>query len=163
MMTEDHSVETVNYRKLWIAFLVALAFTGFVGFPVRASAELLDENPIKVEVEYGCSADTVMPRSWFGSSLSLSSSYTLPAHVYDGNNVGIEMTASCPVDGTFTVSLYRSSATGAMAFLGETTFKRNGFTKATWEGVGPGTYVFSCNKSFDGAIVRSNDVAMYSW
>lgn len=97
-------------------------------------------------------------RSWFGGSLSLVSHQTLSSRYFDGNNVGIEMTASCPVDGMFSVSLLRSGS-----LVGSATFKRNGFTKATWEGVGPGYYQFSFSKANDGAWVTSGDVAMYSW
>lgn len=162
-MAKGCYVKTSARRNPWIVALAFLMLAGFVGLPGRASAEVLDEVHVRVEVEHWRPENMATPRSWFGSTLSFASSYTLPAHVYDGNNVGIEMTASCPVGGTFTVSLYRKSTTGSLGFLGEATFKRNGFTKATWEDVGPGTYVFSCSKSSDGAIVSSDDVAMYSW
>lgn len=72
------------------------------------------------------------------------------------------MTASCPSSGTFIVSLYRV-VNGRGTLVGSASFKRKGFTKATWEGVGSGTYRFVCKKPADGKLVTSSDVAMYSW
>lgn len=102
--------------------------------------------------------------SWFGEKLRLASTQTLKARTFDGNNVGIEMTAKCPKDGTFSVTLYRKmSGSNRLRYVGTATFKRNGFTKAVWENVGSGIYQFVCTKSPDGTVVTSSDVAIYSW
>ena len=128
--------------------------------PQTASATTVPESMVFATVSHdeGPIRSRSFARSWFGDSLSLVSRQTSSSRYFDGNNVGIELTASCPVDGTFTVSLLRSGS-----LIGSATFKRNGFTKATWEGIGPGHYQFTFSKANDGARVTSNDVAMYSW
>lgn len=99
-------------------------------------------------------------RSWYGASLRLTTIQRFGPYYFDGNNVGIEMTASCPTNGNFFVSLERASTGGN---VGTATFRRNGFTKATWTNVGSGDYIFTCSKNKDGSAVASSDVAMYSW
>lgn len=101
----------------------------------------------------------VHPRSWQGISFSFGTVYSTSSFYFDGANVGIEMYASCPVDGTFTVELYRNN----YEFVGSAEFKRNGFTKAVWENVGAGTYKFKFRKTADGTSVSSSDASMYSW
>lgn len=114
--------------------------------------------PILVRLTLGCRR----PFFWYGDDLSLYTTHSFPELYFDGNNVGIEMTASCPSSGTFIVSLYRV-VNGRGTLVGSASFKRKGFTKATWEGVGSGTYRFVCKKPADGKLVTSSDVAMYSW
>lgn len=99
-------------------------------------------------------------RSWYGTTLRLSSSGRTSTSYFDGNNVGIEMTCSSSKDGYFSVQLKRASDGST---VGTASFKYNGFTKATWTNVGPDSYYFAFSKQIDGAIVTSSDVAMYSW
>lgn len=101
-------------------------------------------------------------RSWYGSTMVLLSQAQTEPKTYDGNSIGIEMTCSSTVPGTFVVSLYRVGSTSAQ-FVGSADFKRQGFTKATWNGVGSGRYYFLFIKPNDGYLVISNHVATYSW
>lgn len=116
----------------------------------------------------GAIAAEVTPYSWFGSTLELGSTYTGPARYYDGNNVGIEMTArqetngSRPANSYFTVEpMQKKSLT--YSSLGSKRMSRSGFSKVTWQNVGSGTVKFKFSKTTDGCWVYSNDVAMYSW
>lgn len=119
-------------------------------------------NQIAVEVytepEDAPPRTTTSDRSWYGESASFSLSHMMDEHYYDGSSVGIEVTASCPVDGSFTVSLYRSGVLIASASL-----NRNRFSRAEWLNVGPGRYSFRFSKSNDGATVRCSDIALFSW
>jgi len=135
--------------------------TGLVtvgALPAHAKGLSKDVNPT---VSYIREVDA-MPRAWFGSTMVLYTTYETSTHYYDGNNVGIEMTCSSNASGTFNVTLMRIEGNSS-ASLGTAKFKRNGFTKATWEGVGPGAYYFVMSKPTDGRRVTSSDVAMYSW
>ena len=153
-----------NARLMWagaVAFLLILC-SAFLA-PSRACAAEQPSDVVPPIVVHLYDPDSVVSsRSWFGGTLTLVTEQTFVPHNFDGSNVGIEMTASCSVNGTFTVSLYRSSFLGN-SLVGTAAFKRNGFTKATWEGVGSGTYYFVCRKSADSKVVTSSDVAMYSW
>lgn len=97
-------------------------------------------------------------RSWYGTSFSFSHWYTIQSNSFDGNNVGIEMNCSSKGSGYFTVYLYRGGSV-----IGSAQFKLNGFTKAVWTNVGPGSYSFRLYKKADGASVKCSNVAMYSW
>lgn len=101
-------------------------------------------------------------RSWYGSKLSLLTRAQTELKHYDGSSIGIEMTCSSASEGTFLVSLYRVESSSTQ-FLGSATFKRRGFTKATWNGVGSGSYYFVFSKANDGTLVTSSDAATYSW
>lgn len=116
-------------------------------------------------LHHGVASFNSVNRSWYGQTLSLLSRQETGTSYYDGNNVGIELDASCPVDGFFDVALYRVDARNSRvtSFIGSASFKRNGFTKATWQNVGPGNYKFVFSKSNDGAVVTSSNVATYSW
>ncbi|MBM6816432.1 hypothetical protein H6A23_04525 [Olsenella uli] len=103
-----------------------------------------------------------MPRSWYGSTMVLYTTFETASHHYDGSSVGIEMTCVSSSSGTFGVTLMRVEGSSS-ASLGTATFMRNGFTKATWEGVGSGVYYFVMSKPLDGVRVTSSDIAMYSW
>lgn len=130
--------------------------------PALAHESSVISGDVVVSYERGVSlAGDLDARSWYGRKLSLASRQVIGPNSFDGNSVGIEMTASCPKNGTFTVTLYRMNPSKQR--IGSATFKRNGFTKAVWEGVGSGNYLFECTKSPDGAMVTSKDVAVYSW
>lgn len=105
---------------------------------------------------------SVNARSWYGSTMVLLSQAQTEPKTYDGSSIGIEMTCSSVVSGTFVVSLYRVGSTSAQ-FVGSADFNRQGFTKATWNGVGAGRYYFTFTKPNDGNLVISYDVATYSW
>lgn len=162
-------VDATYYQKalksklLVLAGAVAIAL-GLCLAPRPALASELIGGGVEPIVSYSRQADAGMPSplSWFGDDLSLYTIHYFPELYFDGNNVGIEMTASCPSSGTFTVSLYRV-VNGRGTLVSSASFKRKGFTKATWEGVGSGTYQFVCKKPADGKVVTSSDVAMYSW
>lgn len=103
---------------------------------------------------------TVDQYSWHGDSFTLASGTRKSAvHYFDGNNIGIEMTCSANRQGTFVVGCYQSNGQK----IGTRTFAYQGFTKATWPSAGPGYYYFLFSKVNDGAVVKSNDVATYSW
>lgn len=150
--------------SLQVSAVAVFLFLGMCFAPHVALASEAADLVIEPNVSYSQLVETriVLPRSWYGDSLRLLNTQYLQERYFDGNNVGIEMTASSPSDGTFSVSLYRIEGEGS-SFISSATFKRNGFTKATWEGVGPGTYRFVCKKAADGKLVTSSDVAMYSW
>ena len=88
-------------------------------------------------------ADEVMPAAWFGSTLDLSTAWSGPSRDYDGNNVGIEMTAwqeqgsYRPASDYFSAQLVRNNG-WTSDWLGAKSMWRHGFSKVTWEGVGSG-------------------------
>lgn len=138
-----------------------LAFWAGAGLvPRTAQAQRIDAAPTVSHSRLGAGVPSLL--SWYGETLRLTDTHSFQRLYFDGASVGIEMTASCPVDGSFTVSLYRH-VSGTAQLVGSASFKRNGFTKATWEGVGPGFYQFVCQKPADRQVVTSSDVAMYSW
>ncbi len=146
-----------------LLFGVILFSLGLISVPHVALANVVDSTGVAANVSYSRTNPVVpISRSWYGDSLNLLSTQTFQDRYFDGRNVGIEMTASCPIDGSFTVSLFRIS-NGRASLVGSASFKRNGFTKATWENVGSGTYRFLCKKTLDGKRVTSTDVAIYSW
>lgn len=97
-------------------------------------------------------------RSWYGDEIVFSISAVTPLRYFDGSNVGIEVRAECPLGGTFSVGLYRNSN-----LIGIASLNRNGFSRAEWTGVGPGSYYFIFSKTSDGAKVTCSNVAMFSW
>ena len=127
--------------------------------PVQASEVERNEAPIIVTYSRD---DVVSPRAWFGTSMVLYTTYATSSHYFDGNSVGIEMTCASVGGGTFNVTLRRVQGNSSVS-IGTAAFRRNVFTKATWEGVGAGTYFFVMSKPTDGTRVTSSDVAMYSW
>lgn len=132
--------------------------------PASAKAEELNvDTDVAVYVSHDIS-ERVIPfsqRSWYGESINFLSQQILGDYYFDGNSVGLELTASSASNGVFSVSLYRVSS--GVRFIGSIDFKRNGFTKGTWSNVGSGTYRFVLTKPADGFWVTSSDVALYSW
>lgn len=104
------------------------------------------------------SAPSSLNRSWYGTSASFSSAISLSSHYHDGNNVGIEVTSSCKVNGSFSAQLFREGT-----FIASATLKRNGFSKAEWLNVGPGIYNLRFGKANDGTTVHCSDIAFFSW
>lgn len=107
--------------------------------------------------------DEVSLRSWHGYRLNLSLSARTPNWVFDGNNIAIEMTCTASRNDSFTTTLYRIGSSGAKERVGSADLKYQGFSKATWTNVGPGTYFFEFEKKADGITVFSSDAAAYSW
>lgn len=160
MNTENLSVAHVLAKTLAvIGCALILVFTCVR--TARASDVDASSTEIVISYERADPGIDAASRAWYGRKLTLSRNQTFGPQTFDGNNVGIEMTASCPKSGSFTVTLYKMNPTKQR--IGSATFKRNGFTKAVWENVGSGRYLFECAKSPDGATVTSNDVAIYSW
>ncbi len=157
------------HRDLPKSFTIAYVMILFIMLtlclvPSLAKADEVGTSPVEVNV-YSSPYEAPQPplaRSWYGESLYLSKQSKSGSYYFDGNNIGIEMTASCSTGGSFTASLYRMNGAN-LSFIGSATFKRNGFTKATWSNVGSGTYRFVFTKTSDGSTVTSSDVAMYSW
>lgn len=146
-----------------IVFLLGILFPFLCGQTVVYARDIPDViTPVVITDESMALPMPTDARSWYGTSMTLLTKTQTGQKYYDGNNIGIEMTCSSTTAGTFVVSLYRTSGTSAQ-FLGSANFKRQGFTKATWNGVGPGRYYFTFSKPNDGTIVRSYDVATYSW
>lgn len=166
MMRAAQSSPKACLQRHFGQLVVAVIFfmSGSLLMPKIAYANELDGMQSRVTVSYDHSDSdfSITPLAWYGSTLNMLTSYTFPQKSFDGNSIGIEMNAHCQVDGTFTVTLYQIIGDASYR-IGSATFKRNGFTKATWENVGSGTYQFVCHKSADKAYVISSDVAMYSW
>lgn len=144
-------------------FVGALSMT--MAAPAVSEASELSQAFTAAEVTHDPEETTLAPetRSWYGTSFTFSSNLRLGAHYYDGSNVGIEMTcSSSQPSGTFSVRLYRLSG-ATPTFIGNASFKQNGFNKATWSNVGAGTYYFVLSKAGDGISVTCSEVAMYSW
>lgn len=139
-----------------LAMMLLLSFA-----PIDVLAAELPEAEVEIS-HFATAATTSYERSWYGASLALSRTSYTPTHYYDGNNVGIEMSCSSEKEGSFTVTLWRS-VTGNSERVGTAMFDRNGFTKATWSNVGPGSYYFIFTKASDGALVYCRDIGMYSW
>lgn len=148
-----------------LVIIVAMAVTLIPAQYVQAAESCGGPCASSANQSLGATSSNSVNRSWYGQTLSLLSRQETGASYYDGNNVGIELDASCPVDGFFDVALYRVDARNSRvtSFIGSASFKRNGFTKATWQNVGPGNYKFVFSKSNDGAVVTSSNVATYSW
>ena len=102
-------------------------------------------------------------RSLHGFTLKLSFRQATPSWYFDGNNLAVEMTCAAPTGGSFSVTLYRISSSSAEEIVGSADLRYQGFSKATWTNVGPGTYFFEFEKKADGITVFSSDVAAYSW
>lgn len=146
----------VGVSAIFVALCVICA-------PSLACASSLEGVSIEVSHVKAPGADVPTAYSWYGMNMSLINRYESPSYFFDGNNVGIEMTCSSATQGTFTVELQRRVSYNRYESLGTASFDRNGFTKATWEGVGSGTYRFVFSKASDGVWVTSSDVALYSW
>ncbi len=163
MIMDKSYFETAFLTRAKLLAVASLFALSMCFIPRAALARGAVSADVVATVSYdGASTGAPSSRSWYGDTLNLLNTQCFHDRYFDGNNVGIEMTASCPIDGTFTVSLLRVT-NGRAAFVGSASFKRNGFTKATWEGVGSGTYRFVCKKPSDGKRVTSSDVAIYSW
>lgn len=92
------------------------------------------------------------------SSFSFSSSIMFQNNSFDKSNIGIELDAVCPVNGSFTVELIKGATV-----IGEATLRRNGHSTAEWTNVGPGSFAFRFNKSSDGKVIKCTNVRSYSW
>lgn len=129
---------------------------------MESTADSAMENESAIETAIHLSSADSPPsfvtQSWDGTSISFAISYRLSARYFDGYNIGIKLTASCPINGTFTISLYRNSS-----FVGSASVRRNGYSETVWTNVGPGCYSYYFSKSQDGATVLCSNIAMYSW
>lgn len=101
--------------------------------------------------------------SWCGDTLAVQNSFTGQTRWYDGNNVGIEFTATSSSYGTLEVSLFRSTSWITNEYIGTGYHHYPGWNKTTWSNVGSGNYYFKFTNTGSNAWVYSNDVAMYSW
>lgn len=153
-------MKAVGLRSVVLAAIVAGCVSPFGAS--TAYGEELVISPVVIVTD-DRTASLPAPRSWYGSTMSLITTYSTASYYFDGNSVGIEMTCSSQRSGTFSVTLYRDVGSGSSQRIGTAAFNRNGFTKATWSGVGSGTYHFVMSKPNDGTRVTSSDVAMYSW
>lgn len=93
--------------------------------------------------------------------------YTGKTRYYSGNTVGISMTASSSGSGSacdnyFSVELHRSHWP-FNDYVGSAGFKRDGYSSAEWNNVGPGDYYFVFVKCNDAKTITSNNVKMYSY
>lgn len=139
---------------LFIDFLFLLTSL----FPIKAWAT---EDEFEVSVTYNDSNTGVAACSWFGKPLTLNSYERFGSYSFDGSNVGLELTSSCAKTGFFTVTLLRVSDSSTTR-LGYASLKSNGFTKATWNNVGSGQYMFEFRSNL-GSLITAPTVAMYSW
>lgn len=155
------SIERAEMRRLAVVSFVFVVLALAWNKPAIANAEELDLSGTAISAPVKFTGD-VAPYSWYGSTMNLVSTAFTASRYFDGSSLGIEMTCTSSMDGTFTVTLYKV-ANGQNVSMGSAYFKRIGFTKATWQGVGSGTYFFGFSKTFDGTRVSSSDVKMYSW
>lgn len=86
---------------------------------------------------------------------------------YSGNTVGISMTASSSGSGSacdnyFSVELHRAHWP-FNDYVGSAGFKRDGYSSAEWNNVGPGDYYFVFVKCDDTKTITSGNVRMYSY
>lgn len=146
-------------RHMRSALVFAGLMSALLGLPGQAYADDVMAGYPEAHVSTKADASGRLgERSWYGGMISFSTQGSTNQHYYDGNNVGIEVSASCQVSGTFTVSLYRNGI-----FISSASLRRNGFSRAEWNNVGPGSYRFIFSKSNDGATVTCSDIAMFSW
>lgn len=133
-----------------------LAVLGSLAFPYRAIAQTSDI--VVPSVSYGGASRLPQGRSWYSSSFLLNEQYTTNTYYYDGNSIGIELNATSTIVGSsFLVTLYQGSRS-----RGSTTLRANGFVRAEWNGVGPGSYKFVF-RNISGQVISCANVAMFSW
>lgn len=145
-------------KKLAIATTVFLCF---VLNPLNVfAAEVLQTDATLIELTQSQKGG-IEPYSWYGEPFSIVSGTKKTAvRYFDGSSVGLEMTSSATIQGTFSVSLYREGGT----LLGARQLKFNGFSKVTWSNVGSGRYFFSFTKTTAPSVkVTTSQLKMYSW
>lgn len=143
----------------WVAVLMIAATSSIAPRKAFASETLYEVMAADVySTPRDASSTQTLHRSWYGDELVFSISAATPLRYFDGSNVGIEVRAECPLGGTFSVGLYRNSN-----LIGIASLNRNGFSRAEWTGVGPGSYYFVFSKAADGAKITCSNVAMFSW
>ncbi|NTW29612.1 MAG: hypothetical protein HGA39_09680 [Coriobacteriia bacterium] len=103
--------------------------------------------------------------SSYWSSMYLLTAFDGGVRYYNGNNVGISMTASCASYSArcFSVDLYKYRAWYWSDWMGSSAFPRNGYGSHNWFNVGSGNYYFHFTNWWDGAAVYSGNVHMYSY
>ena len=105
-------VDATYYQKALKSKLLVLAGAAAIALglclaPRPALASELIDGSVEPIMSYSRQADAgmLLPLSWFEDDLSLSGTYSFQDRYFDSNNVGIEMTASCPSSGTFSGSV----------------------------------------------------------
>lgn len=146
-----------------VMLLCGIALSFFMVVPAHAE-EMNNEDISQVSHDDAVVLqDEISSRSWHGYTLVLSLNTRTPEWDFDGNNIGVEMTCTASRNDSFTVTLYRIGSNDAKERVGSADLRYQGFSKATWTNVGPGTYFFEFEKKADGITVFSSDVAAYSW
>ena len=149
-------------RTLSSGWVIGLCLMiGIVGAPCTAYAGDAESGVVNAQVfstPRDSSTNRIVDRSWYGDKMVFTNSASTPLRYFDGSSVGIEVSASCPVGGTFSVGLYRNDN-----LIGIASLNRNGFSRAEWTGVGAGSYYFVFSKAADGAKVTCSEIAMFSW
>lgn len=153
----DRSQRKLSLIRLTMSMMVFLVlFTSPCASYAQESATVQEAQVFSIPVEY--SQYELVDRSWYGEEIAFSVTARTALRYFDGSSVGIEVFASCPVAGSFTVQLYRGNTYVGIAYL-----NRNGFSRAEWTNIGSGSYRFVFSKSLDGSTVTCSDVAMFSW
>lgn len=159
----------MNKSKKIISFIAALAMVVSMLIPNVSPVladELSDQTRSVVTTE-SLGSSSVSTYSSYESSGWFENTYKAPERSYDGNNIGITITAhnSVPthINTTFTVTLYRKNFIGSSK-VGSVTFSRScsGETH-TFTNVGSGKYYFVFSKAGDGTREYLDYVHYYSY
>ena len=159
----------MNKSKKIISFIAALAMVVSMLIPNASpvlAAELSDQTRSVVTTE-SLNSDSVSTYSSYESSGWFETRYKAPERSYDGNNIGITISAhnSIPthINTTFTVTLFRKNFIGGSE-IGSVTFSRScsGETH-TFTNVGPGKYYVVFSKANDGTREYLDYVRYYSY
>lgn len=82
----------------------------------------------------------------------------IASRYYSGKSVGIETNATSSAAGEFTVKLYKGNS-----YVGSSTLKCNGVSRAEWSNIGPGTFRFILSKPPGSPSIICSSVRTYSW
>lgn len=147
IITRKHALEV-------LLAMITLPLFGDTVQPVFANE--LEQTPV-ITVDYmSKEIDTPTPYTQLSTSFSLVEKKELPRITVNKGSLSVAVTATCPKDGSFFVSLYK----GATNF-GTASFKRNGYTKATWNNLSTGSYTIRFSKTNDGVTVTCKEVIVF--
>lgn len=144
-------------RRHMLRMMGATIVVSLGSAPLAHSAfamETSDGSNITISYEMS-EADVPTPYS-FSTSFSLKEKKTLRGVDVRGTSLTVAVSATCPKDGNYSVSVYKGGT-----HFGAASFKRNGFTRATWNNLVPGTYIVEFSKPRDGYAVNCTRVTVY--
>lgn len=136
-------------------FAVTLAFPIFSNTTRSAYASEMTDVPIVVVSHTEEESETPSPYTQLSTSFSFAESKSLTRISVNKGSLSVSVNATCPIDGVFSVSLYKGSTS-----FGTASFKRNGYTKATWNNLTTGSYTIRFTKAKDGSTVKCTRVTV---